>query len=708
MKKFTFLFLSYFVVFTLITTQSIFAKEEQTISKTESSNSKVNKLSKQRLLFQQAETAIEKKQFVLYHDKIKKIRQLGNYPLLSYLRFQYLQARFSKLNNNNIDVFINNNKDTPYAARLRRAWLNYLAKHKHWQEYLEFYPQQAIDTIFNSPEVNQHISRASTKRACYYLNSLLANNQQNKALKLVEKIWLSERSQPKACDKIFKLWQENNGLTSELRWQRIILAINKNNRSLAKYISKPFQGKDKILFSTWQSLYNKPKKIFKSKLLKLKHPYQEQVLSHLIKRLSYRDTDFAQQVLNDKKLLNNLPKFAQTKLRYHTGIILAKRHKPGAYDILDKISNKDSDKYLSEWRVRAAIRVQNWEQIIKAIERLEKTEKQTNRWQYWLAKSYLMQDKEILAKPIFLKLAKKRSYYGFLAADYLKLEYNFGHKPSVIEDNKLKQFAKNETIQRAYEFYSMQRFVDARREWFYLTSNLNNDQEVELSAKIAQSWGWHDRAILTIAQSEQRDDLTLRFPITYHQLVEKYANKNELDKSYVFAFIRRESAFSQQARSPVGAIGLMQVMPRTGKQVARKNNIRFKNKYQLYKPEYNIKIGTKYLQSMMNKYQEQIILASGAYNAGPHRVKKWLPKDKAIAAENWIETIPFKETRNYVSAILMYRAIYQYRLAQPVTRLKEAMNLFDRQQALIFSGNQSHVSEQSLPKIAPGSLAQRI
>jgi len=673
-------------------------------------------LSQQRLLFQEAETAIEKKQFDLYRQKVKQIRNLGDYPLLSYLRFEFLQTQFSRLKNNNIEVFIKNNQDTPYAARLRREWLNYLAKYKRWNEYLEFYPQNAIETIFHTQEINKRISKASTRRACHYLNALVATNQESQALSLVEKLWLSERSQPKACDKVFKLWQNKGLLTSELRWQRILLAINKNKRSLAKYIAKPFKGKDKVLISTWMSLYNRPQKLFKSKILAIKHPHQEQLLNRIIKRLSYKNTEFAEKILDDKKLLARLPESTQNELYYHTGLILAKRHEDKAFDILNKINDKNSDNNIREWRIRAAIRNQNWSQIHSSIERLTNDEKETNRWQYWYAKSLIMIDttkqeaakNKNIAESIFKKLAKKRSFYGFLAADYLNVDYDFGHKTTVIDKKALNKFSQNSTIKRAFEFYSIRKLLEARREWYFLTSNLSNDDELEMAAKVAQSWGWHDRAILTIAQTKRRDDLHLRFPISYHQLVDKYANKHSVDQTYILAFIRRESAFAKQARSPVGAIGLMQVMPKTGKSVAKKHKIKFKGKYQLYEPEYNIKIGTKYLQAMLKRYQDQIILASSAYNAGPHRVKKWLPKDKSISAVNWIETIPFNETRNYVSAILMYRAIYQYRLAKPITRISDALNLFNEQQALLFSDKQTNLTEQTIPDINSIKLTKNI
>jgi len=219
----------------------------------------------------------------------------------------------------------------------------------------------------------------------------------------------------------------------------------------------------------------------------------------------------------------------------------------------------------------------------------------------------------------------------------------------------------------------MQRAIDARREWYFVTSKLLDEKQRTIAAKIAQQWEWHNRAILTIAHTKQRDDMELRFPIMFKDRVAHYSQQHKLDDAYTFAVIRRESAFAPDARSPVGALGLMQIMPATGRSVAKKMKLRYKGKSQLLSTETNLKLGTNYLQKMLNKFHQQPVLASAAYNAGGHRVKRWLPKDAKMPAVSWVESIPFKETREYVSAVLAYTSIYQHRLGKSITRLEKRM-----------------------------------
>ena len=212
-----------------------------------------------------------------------------------------------------------------------------------------------------------------------------------------------------------------------------------------------------------------------------------------------------------------------------------------------------------------------------------------------------------------------------------------------------------------------------RREWHFATRKQMDNEERIIAAKVAHKWGWHNRAILTIAHTDQRNDIELRFPVLFEDKVKEYSKKQALQPAYTYAVIRRESAFAADARSRVGALGLMQIMPATGKVIAKKLKVKYRNKNQLLNPELNVNFGTTYLNMMLNKFYKQPALASAAYNAGGHRVKAWLPVGDDMSAERWIETIPFKETREYVSSILAYTAIYEHRMGLPQTRLEKKM-----------------------------------
>jgi len=137
------------------------------------------------------------------------------------------------------------------------------------------------------------------------------------------------------------------------------------------------------------------------------------------------------------------------------------------------------------------------------------------------------------------------------------------------------------------------------------------------------------------------------------------------------------------ARSPVGALGLMQLMPNTARNIARQMKIRYKGRGSLLSSNTNIRLGTGYLQRMLNKLDSQHVLATAAYNAGPSRVAQWLPEHRQMEAIRWIETIPFTETREYVSNVLAYMVIYEHLMNKPSARLSQRMPLIPARNPII-------------------------
>ncbi|TFH46824.1 MAG: lytic murein transglycosylase, partial [Lysobacterales bacterium] len=221
---------------------------------------------------------------------------------------------------------------------------------------------------------------------------------------------------------------------------------------------------------------------------------------------------------------------------------------------------------------------------------------------------------------------------------------------------------------RARELFSLGRTVDARREWRMFIQNMT-DEALVRAAKLAQDWGWHGRAIMTVALTSQLDDLEMRFPLAYHDRVLQQAKANGLNPAWVYAVVRQESAFIADARSPAGALGLMQIMPGTGRMIGRSLDRPLKNRQQLFDADISLEFGSAYLRILLDQLDEHPVLAAAAYNAGPHRVERWLPADETMSVDLWIENIPFRETREYLRRVIAYTAIYEQRLGHENIRL---------------------------------------
>ena len=272
---------------------------------------------------------------------------------------------------------------------------------------------------------------------------------------------------------------------------------------------------------------------------------------------------------------------------------------------------------------------------------------------------------------LYQRLAVERDFYGFLAADYLQQSYHMTHRPIEFEKVQLDELAKLPAVARLHEFYVLGRELEARRQVYTLKENLSTYQ-LKLLAILTHQWGWHSQTISILGKAKYWDALNLRFPVIYDQAILKASKDHNLDSSWLFGIARQESAFDPHARSPVGATGLMQLMPKTSRFIARIINKPLKKSSELLNPNRNIQLGSAYLRRMYDQNQLNPTLATAAYNAGPHRVARWLPK-KELAADIWIENIPFKETRDYTQKVFSYAAIFDYQRKQAITPLSKRM-----------------------------------
>ncbi len=617
---------------------------------------------KQRSLFLKAEMALNKKHYKTY---AKYYAELDQYPLQSYLKYKEYRKKLARLTEKQVLSFLQEYNDTPYENWLRIAWLKHKAKHKQWQQYLNAYTPQK-----------------DTARQCHYVNALLqTGNSDGKdkqkatqtAFAQVPELWLKGKSQPESCDPVFKAFTKAGKMTPELLWGRIKLAMKKGQTSLATYLARSLSNTDQHWVKEWIRIYRKPALVLNSKLLKQQHPVKTTILVHAVERTVSKQPKSAAKLITTLEKENTFTPAEQAQMYRSIGMKLAYHHKPGAWNWLDKIADDQSDETVRQWRARSAIREGNWEAINTALKRLSAEEQKDFRWQYWAAAVQEQNGLDTEAQKNFSQLANNRSYYSFLAADKMDMPYEFNDIPLTPDSDVLEKIAHNQGILRAREFYLLDRTTEARREWYFTTRKQMDKKDRAVAAKVAQQWGWYNRAIITTAYTDNRNDIDLRFPVLQEDQITKYSKKQNLQPAYTMAVIRRESAFAIDARSKVGALGLMQIMPATGKVIAGKLKVKYKNKNQLLNPDTNVKFGTKYLNMMLKKFYKQPALASAAYNAGGHRVNKWLPENTDMQADRWVETIPFTETREYVSSILAYTAIYEHQLGLPQTRLNNNM-----------------------------------
>ena len=563
---------------------------------------------------------------------------LADYPLYPYLQYQWLKNNLAYTDK--IPAFLSAYKDTRYADLLRVKWLEYLADSERWSEFIDYY--QAGDN-------------AALACQFYWANYKLGNQQL--ALDEAQRLWAIGDTQPKECDGLLSALTLSPALTPDLIWQRFESALKKDNKSLAiaaqQLLDKP--GQD--LAEAWLQVHKKPELILVNQFLS-GNEQQGRIFAHGVDRMAKSDLDLAVTVWDSKKHTLVIDEQTAGQLERRLALALAHARDDRAYNRLSQLLAVDAD--VREWKVRSALFEQDWQHVARALTDLTAEEQQQPQWQYWQARALIENGDAAQGQSIYNQLAEDRSFYGFMAADAVMKPYNFMDKPVWLADNALATLAHETDFKVVQELALLNRDAEAKRQWWFAVNKLSKEQRM-IAAKLAQQWQWNQVAIMTLVKADYWDDLALRFPVTYSSQVQSNADRQELDPAIIFGLMRQESMLDQNARSAVGARGLMQIMPETGQQIAGKLNEPWQAENSLFNPDVNIKYGAFYYKQLLNRFDGHFALATAAYNAGPNRVSKWLPEDSSVPADVWIETIPFKETRKYVTSVLAYAIIYQQR-----------------------------------------------
>ena len=474
---------------------------------------------------------------------------------------------------------------------------------------------------------------------------------------------MSGESRPKACDPVFAKWLTSDRFDPSLAWERIGLAMARGSTRLARYLERFLDPSDRKLAAAWRAVHENPGRVGDVKL-DGKPSRVEEILVHGLTRLAGRDPAAAIKALAQVESRFELGTAPRSAVARRIGLSFAYRQEPQAVDWLWRVDAAHADKHVLRWRVAAAVLHSRWDEVVEGIASMHEDESDRERWRYWRARALDAMGREDEARADFESLSGARDYYGFLAADRLNREYRFNHRPLTVGAEVFERVAAMSGMHRALELFALGRLVDARREWGHLTRNLD-EEALKAASWLARCREWHGRAILTIVRTRDRDDLELRFPIAFRDAVKPASSRWSLSPATVYAFIRQESAFMPDARSSKGALGLMQILPSTGRMLMRARGERLRSKGQLLVPDLNVALATQYIRSLLSTTGESIVLAAASYNAGPRRVRSWLPEKAAVEAAVWIDNIPFTETRRYVRRNLAYTAIYEHRLGTP-------------------------------------------
>lgn len=580
----------------------------------------------------------------------RDIEKLGNYPLVPYLKLQLAERTLESLSENTIEEFLARYAGTPLENRVRKKWLKLLANQDRQKAYIKAY-QPGLGTTYQ----------------CEYLKFQLADSETpDYWLEQVNDLWLSGHSQPKECDPVFKLWKESGRMTTEMILKRAEKVARGGDRGLLGYLQRRLPASYQYLVTLWRKTSSRAAYVLNYEEFSGRYrEWEKPIIYSGIIRLAWQRPEKAIKAFQHWQSEVSFSEAQMRQIHRAIAISLVIEGNDSAAEWLAKANVPDSQADVRHWHLAYTLRKEDWREALTVIDSAPDKEQQQDAFRYWRARGLGEVDALEQQDRLLTELATERHYYGFLASARLKQQPELADQPLKVSTYSIARLSTVPAVQRSHEWFLLGRYIEARREWYYLNKRLT-DEEKQAATLLASDWGWHDQAIIGFAQTGYFNDVRRRFPMAFADQIRQSASQYQVDPALAMAIARRESSFMVDAVSPAGARGLMQLMPGTVNYL-RKQRIGYRA---LLEPERNLEYGIQYLSYLNDKLNNNAVLVSASYNAGWQRVMEWLPASGDQPLDVWIENIPYKETRQYVKAVMAYRYIYQVQLGQP-------SNLFD-------------------------------
>ena len=614
----------------------------------------------QRQLFRSVYAAVERGEWAAIEDLAASDQQaLADYVLWPDLKATWLRANLKTVSAAEIEAFVAQYGTLRPARELRYRYALAVAMGGDLPGYLSIYEQ-----FYQGQEI--------AKLDCLALQAEIQSGRHQRVEFRAIELWMVGDSQVSECDPVFKYLGERN-LLGLLEYQkRYQLALEQRNFSLARWLGKKIDQQHVDSATQWQQAQLNPEDFLRQHTQNPSSSSLRAQLMYAVERLTYRDPIIALDLWRHASQQHSFPVTEKLKTEQHIALWTARDNLPGAYDLLLSLSPAAQSDEVLRWRARSSLRDGQWESLIVDIALMPDDERETEEWRYWRATALHRLGQTAPAKLALEILSRERSYYGFLAADELGRGYALDDASLLADEIKLTTLEARAEITRARELFYVGQDSRGRSEWDAAMRALSNDDKAQ-AAILAHRWGWHSRAIAAAASLGEYNDLSIRYPLPYQTSFEEYSSRASISSTWAYSIARSESLFMRDVRSSAGAIGLMQLMPATGRDVAKGMKLPYSGIATLVDPKSNIRLGTTYLGQMAARYGGNQVPATAAYNAGPGRVDGWLPEHGTIDARIWIENIPFNETRKYVKRVMAAQTIFHWRMTGKIRRLSDEL-----------------------------------
>ncbi len=562
----------------------------------------------------------------------RQVDLLKGHPLQPWAEYWAQRLRLDDGDDSGVAEYLARFPNAYLAEKLRADWLRVLGKKADWASFQREMPALAAPDA----EVNCYVAQATGTPAA------------------VRPLWNSGQDLPQACEALVDQLVAAGNLTVDEVWQRVRRLFEAKRagaaRSAAAYLpaSEGFDGRglESVAQSPARHLDKLPAGFAAKRGTR-------EVALFAVQRLARGDPQDAA-----KRFARIETQFPVEERAYAWGQIAwqaALRHQPDALAWYDKAAGTVLSEEQMAWQVRAALRVHDWGAVRRSVGAMPTTMAAQPDWTYWQARALAAGGHPELARPLYLRIAGLPNFYGNLADEELGRTVEVPPRAQPPSAEELAAAAANPGLQRALALFRVDMRIEGVREWVWSLRGMD-DRTLLAAAEFARRNEVWDRAINTADRTQAQHNFSLRYIAPFSDRVLPKADELALNNGWVYGLMRQESRFIMDAKSSVGARGLMQLMPATAKWVAKKIKLPNFHPSRVTEMDTNVTLGTNYMKMVLQSLDNHPVLASAAYNAGPGRARKWRA-ERPLEGAIYAETIPFAETRDYVKKV-MSNAVY--------------------------------------------------
>ena len=581
---------------------------------------------------------------------------LDEYPLYPYLEAAILRRGIAKASRADVEHFLARWPGTLPESDVREAYLRDLARRGDWTTFRAFWKDSRDRDL-----------------QCDNLQARVAGGAKLDFATDIDPLWTNPRTLPAACSFVLATARSNGTLTDERVWKRLLDAAGAGNEDSAAAAAAMLTGSDREAADRIIAAVSSPAATLAKAEQWAEQPRARHAIAYGLARYARRDSSSAETLWAKLGAKFKWDDAQKNRVLNALAVYRSTSYSPDALARLKALPPEAEDDASREWHVRIALAVGDWKETLAALEDLSPQQQTDSRWRYLHARVLTKLGRKSEADPIFADVAREASFHGFLAADWIDEPYAICPRTLAADPVAEKSVASQSDLARAFEFQTLGMLPEARREWDFAMRKLG-DTEKRLAADLAYRRGWYDRAVFFYSADPETQRLyEQRFPLALEQRVRREANDAGIDPAWAYAIIRAESAWMTDAHSHADAYGLMQLLPGVAKSVAKTEKLPYNRPSDLFDPTLNVQLGTRYLGLMAERFDGNPWLASAAYNAGEAPVGRWLDARGSFDPDFFIETIPYKETREYVGRVLAFSVIYDWRMNGKALALSSRM-----------------------------------